>query len=69
MADTTSISVETVKPFDTLIVAGRIYMQVIGVKANDYGVEEGVTLYVKGSDGLTDSYSFETGTPVEVIRA
>ena len=59
--------VESVRPGDSLI-CGRIRMLVEGVKANDYGVEDCVTLYVKGPDGLRDTYRYDHGGTLEVER-
>lgn len=66
MAEVTPV--ESIKPGDTLVIAGRIRMVVEGVKANEYGVEEGVTLYVRGGDGLTDTYCYAHGSTATVDR-
>lgn len=57
-----------VRPGDRLYVTPRIGVTVIGVKANDYDVEEGVTLYVRGPDGLTDIYQYDHDDTVTVAR-
>lgn len=62
------LTARQVRPGDTLVVAGRIRMRVGAVKADDYGVEEGTTLYVEGPDGLTDIYRYQGDERVEVIR-
>ena len=63
-----TIAATELRPEDVLLVAGRIRMRVGAVKADDYGVEEGTTLYVEGPDGLTDIYRYQGDERVEVIR-
>ena len=60
------VRADQVQPGDVILIARRFPMEVLGVKANDYGIEEGTTLYVRGSDGETATWYWPDGSLVEI---
>jgi len=73
-----TIAATELRPEDVLLVAGRIRMRVEGVKIRSVydddehrdrsGLPSAVTVYVRGPDGLRDSYQYSETQTVEVDR-